>query len=439
MATTTDVPPRPADPRLATRELLDEGPAALASFLEARGWSLTDARPAQVVYRPGRACDVRYQTRASAPDGTSRLLTLCVETRRRHREPPAPPDAFDARYGLADPVERVGPYLVWAFPYDPSLPGLYDAAQGPAVRETLRAVGRRAVGVSVQPVRYRPRRRAVLRYTALTGDGHEILYGKVLRAEKATRVQEAAPGLSARLRRGHLLGRRAGLRLTLPLGNAPGDTLLFPRADGRSLRELLLVGASLPAPARVAALLDELPRLTPALESDGADGAPRPVHDPVRLAEHSRRLLTTIVPEAAGDVHRAVDAVLAAAATDAPPTRAVHGDLYEAQIFVADDFSLGLIDLDDLGPGDPAYDAANFCAHLVALGLSVPVAWRPLLAYRSLARRAFLERLDIAPAALGWREALASLLLASGPFRTLAPNWPAAVRHRVDLALRLLS
>jgi aminoglycoside phosphotransferase (APT) family kinase protein len=141
----------------------------------------------------------------------------------------------------------------------------------------------------------------------------------------------------------------------------------------------------------------------------------------------------------AADAWRIVDAATSAReAEEEPVIRPVHGDLYEAQVFVARDFSLGLIDLDDLGPGDPAGDAANFCAHLIALALSVPAAAPRLLAYRELVRDAFLTRLGIAPAALAWREAVAMLLLATGPFRVLDPRWPREVGRRVRLAVRLL-
>ena len=54
----------------------------------------------------------------------------------------------------------------------------------------------------------------------------------------------------------------------------------------------------------------------------------------------------------------------------------VHGDLYENQVLV-DGESLGLIDLDDLGPGDPLLDAANFSAHLLVLGTSGGPCQRP--------------------------------------------------------------
>jgi aminoglycoside phosphotransferase (APT) family kinase protein len=182
----------------------------------------------------------------------------------------------------------------------------------------------------------------------------------------------------------------------------------------------------------VAALLDDLPAALPRMTVDPTDGT-----DPVEVARGAARIVAHLVPEAAGRASRVLDAVEAGVARTSVAHRLVHGDLYEAQVLVDGDFTLGLVDLDDLGPGDPAVDAANFTAHLVALALAAPAARGRLMAYRSLLRTAFAHRLRIDPADLDWREALAMLQLATGPFRVLHADWPAEVRRRVDLAVRL--
>jgi Phosphotransferase enzyme family len=422
--------PLPPDPELpGVAELLARAPGVLGDFLAGRGWALDETRPVQVLYRPGRSCDVRYQARARHPGGDLRALSLVVETRARPLPPSPAPARFAERYQLPNPVAHVDPYLAWVFPYDPSLPGAMDAAWGPAVRIALNRTGRRATAVAVQPLRYRPRRRAVFHYLTLDRGRRDVLFGKTLRPDRAAAIVDAAPHLRVRRR------SRGRVRVSLPLDHGNDGTLLFPRLDGESLRDLLLTGSALPAPERLADLLDDLPRLAGDL-GPTSPGSPK---DPFGMAEHSRTLLARVAPEAADDVHRAVDAIVERAQRDAGlPERLVHGDLYEAQVFVRDDYSLGLIDLDDLAPGDPVLDAANFCAHLIALGVSVPQAWSRLVAYRTLVRDAFLARLDVSPEALAWREALTLLLLASGPFRVLEPNWPAEVVRRVKIVLALL-
>jgi hypothetical protein len=429
MTATTDrrlAPALPPDPGLpGVRGLFREGGAAVIEpFLAARSWSLVESRPVQVSYRPERSCVVRYRVRARNRYGDPRVLTLCAEARHRPGRAMEPPREFGRRYGLSEPLDRDRANLVWAFPYDPSLEGLPDAAWGPVVRDRLAVAGRPLRAVAVQPLRYRPRRRAVLRYTGLHGGyrapAPEALFGKVLRPSKRRRASSLAVRSQWRV------------RLAMPLEPSMYGALVFPALDGRSLRDLLLVGASLPAPERVAGLLDALPRALA-----GPEG-PMDRKGPVRTAESTHDLLARLVPETAAPGHRVVEAVAEGSAGEAVPLRTVHGDLYEAQVFVGEGYSLGLIDLDDAGIGDPAMDAANFCAHLIALALAVPGAQARLLAYRSLVRASFLRRLGIPPAELAWREALCMLLLATGPFRVLDPRWPVEVRRRVDLAIRLL-
>jgi hypothetical protein len=426
--TTTDsrvVPALPPDPGIpGARGLFrEDGAEVLGRFLSTRSWSLVEARPVQVSYRPERSCLVRYRARATNPDGHPRVLTLTAETRHRQRPSSDPPTELEDRYGLPRPVERIGPYLVWAYPYDPSLEGLPDAAWGPSVRERLRAAGRPLRAVAVQPLRYRPRRRAVFRYTGLHGGrggaAPQALFGKVLPGAKVERWRKVLPP------------RRRGLRVPVPLGSGDRGVLLFASLEGRSLRDLLLSGGSLPAPERLAALLDELPRVL------GSAPGERDRNAPLRTASATAELVQRLIPQASAAVARLQEAVAEGVALDNVPSRTVHGDLYEAQVFVGRDYSLGLIDLDDSGPGDPAMDAANFAAHLIALALAVPHAGNRIMAYRSLVRSAFVQRLGVSPRELAWREALCLFALSTGPFRVLRPAWPAEVRRRAEVALRL--
>lgn len=434
-----EVPAIPPDPALpgARGLFLEGGVHTVAAFLEARGWSVAEARPVQALYRPGRSCVVRYRVVAATARGEPRVVSVCAESRAPVEEPPSPGPDLEERSGLSEPVGFVGPSLVWAFPYDPSLPGLADAAWGPAVRGALARHGEAAVAVGVEALRYRPRRRAVFRYVVMGrhrgARSRKVMFGKVLRPSRAHRTLQVARALSEGGRRG--LGRRRPLlRLAVPEARLSGDTLVFSPMGGRSLRDLLLAGGPLPSPERVARLPDDLARLLRRHALPVADRA-----GPVDLARRVGDLLTRLVPEASPEVRSVVEAVEEGIGREDVAASPVHGDLYEAQVFVDRGSSLGLIDLDDLGPGDPALDAANFLAHLLALALSVPRAGDRLVAYRSLVREAFLARLDIPPRSLAWREALAMLLLATGPFRVLDPHWPREVGRRVRVAVRLLN
>jgi hypothetical protein len=435
--TRTDPAQPPPDPGLPhARGLFGrEGRSVVASFLAARGWVLSDIWPVQTSYTPGRSCIVRYQVRGLNPKGDQRRASICVEVRTRKRGKVDPPTDFEQLFGLAAPVERSGPYLVWAFPYDPSLSMLPVAAAGESVKDALARRGDRPTAVSVTPLAYRPRRRAVFKYVSFFARhtrGRHVTYGKVLRSDKARRVLAATRHLTSGAPL--LRTRNPGMRLAFPFAHLSERALLFECAPGSQLQDLLIGGGALPTPARVA----RVPLEVADLDRRGLSRSLPGHADPVRAARHTERLITHLVPETRNATNLIMDAVQSGYAAERPRRRLVHGDLYEAQLFVDTDYTLGLIDLDDMGLGDPAVDAANFTAHLVALALCVPTASATILAYRSLVRDAFLSQLGLSDRAFAWREALCMLLLASGPFRVLDTAWPSELKLRVELAVRLL-
>lgn len=408
-----------------------EGKRALAGFLEERGFSLVQARPVQAFYSPGKSCLVRYRVRAQSPKGSERFLHMCAETRARPKEPLQPQRGFADRHGFESPIGRSGGYLVWVYPYDPTLAGLPTAAWGPAIKSRVPSKNLRDgfLGVRVKSLRYRPRRRAVFRYSAITNDKNrsiETFYGKVLRREKARRSVGVAR-LAASVSR-----REPEIDLGWPTQYLGKGVLLFDPLPGRNLREILISGGSLPSPDRLARLLSRLPAIPNRSSTPDGSETSRSMRDAV---EGTAPLLKAIIPWSSGLVEEILQAV---SQTAESPKAVVHGDFYEGQVFVNDDFSLGLIDLDDFGLGDPLWDAANFCAHLIALALSAPLAAPRLRAYRKLVRRAFLNELGASSHELSSREGGAMMLLATGPFRVLDPLWPAEVEARLRLAVRLL-
>ncbi|HEV7861171.1 MAG TPA: phosphotransferase [Acidimicrobiia bacterium] len=356
--------------------------------------------PAQAHYRPGRWLAICY--RASAVDRSSGRpvgLTVTVECRA------AEPDA------------------VWAFPDDPGLPGLAAAADGGVVRRRLRPS---PADVTVEPLRYRPRRRAVLRYRL---PGGKVLFAKVVSPGRARHMLALADALRS--------GPEDGLRLALPVGRIGPGALVLPFLAGASLRDLLLTGGPLPAPEHVAALAGKLHRRclsAPAVHC----ASPRRQVDP-GTALAAAQVVTRLLPGEAGAAARLAEAVMGRAEGSDPPEEwIVHGDLYENQLMVDGD-AFGLLDLDDLGPGDPLLDAANFGAHLLLLAASGRPAAGAIRRYREELRAAFSRRLGTDPAALAWREAYCLLRLAAGPFRVLHPEWPRRMADRLSLAAEALS
>ena len=405
-------PSFPADRDLpgAADLLAGAGAERVARFLDGRGFEPHRVEPAQAHYRPGRWLAVCFRTAA---------------VDRSSGRPVCPTVTVECRAGESD--------ALWAFPDDPALTGLAAAADADLVRRRLRP---RPATVTVEPIRYRPRRRAVLRYRLSDGDeswtpGGRVLFGKVVTPMRGRRLLALADAL-----------RPDGLRLALPVGRLAPGAVILPLLPGVSLRHLLLAGGPLPPPERVVALSEELHRIClPIFLMDdlAADRGPiRRRVDPT-TALGAAQLVARLLPAEAGVAGRLAEAVIGWAEESEPPDEwIVHGDLYENQVLVDGD-ALLLLDLDDLGPGDPLLDAANFSAHLLLLVASGAPAAGVIGRYREELRAAFCCHLDADPVQLAWREAYCLLRLAGGPFRVLHPDWPRRMGDRLALAGEVLS
>lgn len=422
-----DRSPVPAPPRDAELEganrLLDADAATglLGGFLADRGWRLLDAAPVQALYRPGRACTMRYAVRALPPQGLPRHLTLCATARKTPWEI-TPPDADHVtRFGLERPLEDLGQgSLVWAYPYDPRLPGLASAAHGATVRDASGL--ERPAAVSVTSLRYRPGQRAAFRYTVLGRGGRgDTFFGKTVRPDAYGRIFDAHRSFE-----GH------GVHVVRPTPVEGVDGLaVFPMMDGANLRDLIECGGPLPDPARLVSVVEDLAEVP-------WQGDPEPIRSDGAIRT-AGRLLAHLLPHREREIRDGYRRMAALAARPLPAGMTVHGDFYEGQIFVRDDFSIGLIDLEDGGPGDPLMDAANILAHLDVLHYYAPDANGRSMAYRRLLRDEILRRMGGVEPELAWREAACLLLLATGPFRVQSSTWPRDTERLVEWALELLS
>lgn len=404
------------------QELLDEGryPALLSGFIGSRGWDLIQARAVQAQYRPGGAITVRYKVRAKPPRRFPRYLTLCARSmsepqRLRIRTPVPARTAF----GLAEPLDvETDGTLVWAYPYDPALPGLQAAAHGASIRDALGLSGPTAI--SVTPLRYRPTQRAAFRYTLLGGGSvRDTFYAKVVRPDAFQCIFD-----------GYESFRKVGVELAEPTAVGGLEAVAtFPAMPGENLRDLFEDGGPLPAPAKLLDLIEEIGRVRWV-------GDTEPMRDD-RQAKSAGRLLAHLLPHRRHEIREVYRAVAELCRRQAP-RRAVHGDFYEGQLFVGSRFRLGLIDLEDGGIGDPLIDATNLMAHMQVLShYSAESQGRPL-AYRELYRQELLQRLGGGEAEVDWREAYGLLLLATGPFRVQSVNWLAETEVRLDSVMRLL-
>src|SRR5699024_4698581 len=123
---------------------------------------------------------------------------------------------------------------------------------------------------------------------------------------------------------------------------------------------------------------------------------------------------------------------------DMRPHDVVHGDFYEAQVFVDDGKVVGLLDIDTVGPGRRADDLACLLAHLSVLAdygnagrIDRTTQERVEEAIRTW-HGTFSERVD--PTELALRSAGVVLSLATGPHRQQEAAWDAATEAIVRVA-----
>ncbi|QGG94481.1 aminoglycoside phosphotransferase family protein [Actinomarinicola tropica] len=371
--------------------------AVLAPVVEAHGGELVDVRPGQVLYRPGRDVIVSYGARIRWPSGLSEETLLAGTTRTG-----APTGTVPVR---ADGME-VG---VWRYPFDPELPGLAHATLAAPV---ARLLGRDAADVHLQVRAFRPGKRAVVHARWPGGEA----YVKVLPPRRTGAIVARHDALLA-----------FGLPVPAVLGADEARGLVALAAlPGADLRERLVRGdGPVPAGQEVLALVDDVARAH----------VPPPDRDRAGLldgAAHHAALVRRVRPESSG----ALDEVLGRLAAAPRPVEltTVHGDLHEAQIRVDDaGHVIGVLDVDDVGPGDPADDPARAVAHLVALGLTHPPSAGRCRALAAELHAGAVRRHG--PDVVDPRVAAALVGLATGPFRAQDQDWPQGTDRLVHLAL----
>ncbi len=298
---------------------------------------------------------------------------------------------------------------VWRWPFDPILPDLAAMVTPGLVDDRLASL----VGPNPQleVVAYRPTERAVVRVDGPAGR----LYVKVVPPPTTTSLVERHERL-----------RAAGL--PVPRVLAVGDGWMAMSAiEGTTLRDRLKQGVRrLPPAERYTALLD-------ALRSVDLSAMP-PVRSRIEDAPHHAAMLGVVLPDARHRLSEIVEG-LAAWAAARVPTESVHGDLHEAQLVVDDDSVIGLLDIDDAGPGDPLDDIATLLGHLRFRAVTNDDA--RIATYVNGVRDAVVAP-DAGPS-VDARVAAVLIGLATGPFRIQQPDWEATTTRVLDIAERHLA
>jgi Phosphotransferase enzyme family len=310
-------------------------------------WAALEARefgePRYVRFQPGRRVVVLYKT--------AHLTVL--KPRRTER--------LWEKVGGSPLAERALGGVVQHFPLDVRLPALAAAVEGGEL------------------IRYKPGRRAVVRYPGA--------YGK-LRADGRAPVE--VPG-SPRV-----------------LEHRPGLTV-YEEVPGTPLRE-----------CERAPWMDAVAEAMARLHATPLDV---PAHD-LDLEARDLRSAAETAAAIGADPGDLADRVLAALEAVEPATATIHGSFHDDQVLVSG-HGVTLLDLDSAAIGHPLFDVGEFASYLTAAG-------------EDEARGRFLEACRAGRDALLF-EAAALLRWSSLPFRDLEPGWPEAVRRRVELSRERLA
>lgn len=398
----------------------------LASAVSNAGGVLRSWELDHVDHRPGRSTKALYRTQVSWPalDG-----------------PHAPPreELFGASAHIGEREKDVASLeqsllmtdgeitvRVWRYPDDPWLPMLARVCYPDVVGATLEELG---VPTGTPPgtplpldvISYRPGRRAVLRVQL----ADRAVFCKVMQPRRSGEIVE----------RHHHLGS-AGVPVPAVLAHHQGLVVLAELPGTPLSRAVLTEGAAACRGEDLVALVDRLP----------ASLYNAPLRAPwTDSAEFYAGIVGSSVPVLAPRVDALVTAIRSGLAQvdtriGLRPHDVVHGDFYEAQVFVDRGRVVGVLDIDTVGPGRRADDLACLLAHLSILadygatGRIAPEVHTRVEEAIAAWERVFAERVD--PQELALRSAGVVLSLATGPHRQQEPAWESATEAIVRVAER---
>ena len=315
--------------------VLGNGSALISAALDSSTTLVSEAKPVQVRFIPGRSVVVEFSATVMTGDGETQ------------------PDTFVASVGRSVAsgtaiVSSGGTNVAsWQFPADPFLPGLRSVASPDLAGHLLEQLGTSAAGITVRRRAYRPGRRAVVELRTQ----YDRVFAKVVRPARIAELQRLHTSLA-----GH-----APIPTSLGWNETSGIAML-QALEGRSLRGAVENGGDpLPPPASLIDLLGTL---------EAAHGRDKPRPSLVdRVTEHAI-FIATVYPKLQRRVQDLTSSIVDMATPERP--RTIHGDFHSSQIMVRGDTITGLVDIDTVGTGEPTDDLANLLAHLAAIATASP-------------------------------------------------------------------
>ena len=317
-----------------------------------------------------------------------------------------------------------GPERLFRYPEDPYLPGLRQAASALDAHQLLAEhTGISAQRLHVEPVRYRPATRAVLRHIASWRQARTPKLTLYVRVMPTARVARVLSAVELAERSGFAVPRLAGCW-------AEGGVVWFTALPGDTVRTRVRSGR----PPDPGPILDSLAKLwSEPVSSDGG-------HTLNLLGgfQLTQRLLSHLLQgeEARRRLQQLTD-VLGPFAHEWRPSTLAHNDFYDDQVLVTPEGYLALADFEEIGPGDPLLDVGNMLAHLswmARFGISPGACY----SYRRRVRSAAIDRFGWDTRDLALREAFAIFRLSANPLRRLRRNWPLEVETGLRLATDVL-
>ncbi|GAA4530258.1 phosphotransferase [Brachybacterium paraconglomeratum] len=377
-----------------------------------------------VDHRPGRSTKALYRTMVSwpeldGPQAPAREELFGASAHIGEREK----NLYVAEQTLVMTDGDIN-VRVWRYPHDPWLPMLPQVCYPDIVGRTLRDLGAPlgtdpSVPIAIDVVSYRPGRRAVLR----ASQGDHAFFLKVMQPHRSGEIVDRHHRLLA-----------AGVPVPEVIAHHNGLVVLA-ELPGRPLaRAVIDEGVDACRAEDLVALADRLPASMYTL----------PLRPPwTDSVEFYAGIVSSSVPSLGPRLDALVRAIREGLTAleqrmDMGPHDVVHGDFYEAQVFVENGKVVGLLDIDTVGPGRRADDLACLLAHLSVLA-DYGNAGRIDRAMQERVEESintwhemFIERVD--PTELALRSAGVVLSLATGPHRQQEASWEAATEAIVRVA-----
>jgi hypothetical protein len=398
------------------------------------GGEATGCRLERVRYRPGRNCLLTWRVDVATKNGAVErrfVLMVCRDG--------ASAGVYDAARaaGGEESVQHLAEFdaVLWAFPDERKLRGIRQLAAPERLLAALTEV------ISPRPVRpLRPL--TIVQYVAersctvrLPLDDESVGYGKFYRPGESAPAWQTVTELwqSAACREGRLV-------IPEPLAwHAESESVWLRELGGVPL-ERVAIEQQLSQFKRIGQTLAILHQ-TP-LESNSTRDQLRPADLTVIIP-----VLTTIRPSLGARLERLATMLIESAPEAAIDDATLHGDLHLKNIFslpagqTGQVGQIGLLDLDNLGVGDPLLDLGSLAGYLHYRGMAAAlpveqVEWEIAQlceGYETEAGR----RIDHA----ALRHHIATALITERAWRgvtRLKPNGPADIERLLDLAERTL-